>query len=336
MKAERSHVQKLFAAVASWLFSVASAAAADVMELGKPIDCEIGRNCVIQNYVDHHVSSDARDYQCGGLTYGGHNGTDFRLPTLAAQRAGVNVRAAAQGQVLRTRDGMPDQSMSAADAPSVADRECGNGVVLSHGDGWETQYCHLMKGSVSVKQGDRVSAGQPIGRVGLSGLTEFPHLHLTVRHHGQVVDPFAFGTPEGSCGTGRSLWNAATRNSLVYRERTVLNAGFSFGPVTMGQIESGEVARDPIGVNAEALVAFVRSIGLKAGDVQQIAIRAPDGQVIVNHAEAALDRNKAQSMLFAGKKRPPSDWARGRYQASYEVTREGRTVLERAFELTVE
>src|SRR5262249_27315977 len=148
MKAKQSHVQKLFGAVASWLFSVASAAAADIVELGMPIDCEIGRNCVIQNYVDHHVSSDARDYQCGGLTYRGHDGTDFRLPTLAAQRAGVDVRAAAHGQALRTRDGMPDQFMSAADASPVADRECGNGVLLSHGGGWETQYCHLMKGSV--------------------------------------------------------------------------------------------------------------------------------------------------------------------------------------------
>src|SRR5215472_32601 len=185
MKPNQSHVQKLFGAGASWLFSAASAAAADAIELGMPIDCEIGRNCVIQNYVDHHVSSDARDYQCGGLTYSGHNGTDFRLPTLAAQRAGVNVRAAAQGQVLRTRDSMLDRSISASDVPSVTDRECGNGVLLSHGDGWETQYCHLMKDSIGVKQGDWVSTGQPLARVGLSGLTEFPHLHLTVRHRGQ-------------------------------------------------------------------------------------------------------------------------------------------------------
>jgi len=125
---------------------------------------------MIHQYVDHSRASNASDYQCGGLTNSGHNGTDFRLPTLAAQRAGVNVRAAAQGQVLRTRDGMPDQMMSAANAPSIADRECGNGVIISHGNGWETQYCHLMQDSVGVKRGDWVSAGQPLARVGLSGL----------------------------------------------------------------------------------------------------------------------------------------------------------------------
>src|SRR5262245_17608090 len=164
---------------------------AHAIELGRPIDCEIGRTCFIQNYVDHDASPDVRDYRCGTLTYNGHNGTDFRLPTVAAQRSGVNVLAAADGQVLRTRDGMADISISAAGAPSVADRECGNGVVISHAEDWETQYCHLAQGSLRVKAGDRVVAGQPIGHVGLSGKTEFPHLHLTVRRGGKVVDPFA-------------------------------------------------------------------------------------------------------------------------------------------------
>jgi len=336
MRAEQFHACKIFGSVAFWLLSAAPAAAADIIELQMPIDCEIGRNCVIQNYVDHSLSSDARDYQCGGLTYRGHDGTDFRLPTLAAQRAGVSVRAAAHGQVLRMRDGIPDQLISAADRSSVADRECGNGVVISHGDGWETQYCHLMKDSVAVKRGDLVSAGQPLGRVGLSGLTEFPHLHLTVRHRGEIIDPFAFGAAKNSCGSGTLLWSAPLGNSLIYRERTVLNVDFSSAPVTMGQIESGETGRDQEWVNAEALVAFVRSVGLKVGDVQQIAIRAPDGQIFAAHMEAALDRNKAQSMMFVGKKRPPSGWTRGSYQASYRVTHDGRLVLEKVFELSVE
>jgi hypothetical protein len=141
MRAERFHVSKLFAATAAWLFSVAAAVTAEVIELAMPIDCVIGDSCVIQNYVDHGLSSDATDYQCGGLTYRRHDGTDFRLATLAAESADVSVRAVAPRQVLRTRDGMPDQSMSAADAPPVADRECGNGVLLSHADGWGSQYC---------------------------------------------------------------------------------------------------------------------------------------------------------------------------------------------------
>lgn len=56
---------------------------AHAIEFAFPIDCEVGRSCVIQYYVDHDSSKGARDYQCGTLSYDSHNGTDFRLPTMA-------------------------------------------------------------------------------------------------------------------------------------------------------------------------------------------------------------------------------------------------------------
>src|SRR4051794_18911303 len=149
-----------------------------------PIACEIGRTCFIQHYVDHDSTPEARDHQCGTLTYDGHDGIDFRVPTLAAQEAGVDVLAAADGKVQRTRDGLEDISITGRGRGSVANTECGNGAVIDHGDGWETQYCHMAKGSLAVKPGDPVKAGDRIGRVGLSGMTEFPHLHFTVRRNG--------------------------------------------------------------------------------------------------------------------------------------------------------
>jgi hypothetical protein len=327
-------VTTLAACLCSLLPSL-SISTAQAIDLGPPIDCEVGRACFIQNYMDHDPSPGARDYQCGTLTYDGHNGTDFRLPTLAAQRSGVNVLAAAQGQVLRARDGMADISISAAGAPSVADRECGNGVVIAHAAGWETQYCHLARGSLRVKPGDRVVAGQPLGQVGLSGKTEFPHLHLTVRQGGKVVDPFAVDAAEGACGAGTSLWSASVRDSLAYQARTVLNVGFAAGPVTMEQIESGEAAGSPPGVEAQALVAFVRAIGLKRGDTQRLSITAPDGRLIADQAEKPLDRDKAQVMLFVGRKRPPAGWDRGPYRATYSVVRDGNVLLERSFEASL-
>jgi len=315
---------------------IASAAfAADPIQLKFPLDCEIGRTCVIQQYVDHDPSPNAKDYMCGTLTYEKHDGTDFRLPTTAAQRAGVNVLAAADGEVLGARDGMPDIPISTVGAPSVAGRECGNGALISHGDGWQTQYCHLAQGSVLVKKGDRVTAGQPIGRVGLSGNTVFPHLHLTVRRNGQVVDPFAFGASEGSCGKGTSLWSAADRDRLAYRERQVLNVGFAAGPVTMPQIEEGEAGRTPPTASSEALVAFVRAIGLKGEDVQRLSIKGPDGKLIADVVDKPLDRDKAQYMIFTGSRRPPSGWAPGAYRATYTVTRAGQVVLEHSFALSL-
>ena len=113
------------------------------------------------------------------------------------------VVAAADGKVLRVRDGVEDVSITGRGRESVANSECGNGVVVEHGNGWETQYCHMAKGSLSVKPGDTVKAGDRLGRIGLSGMTEFPHLHFTLRKDGKVVDPFAHGAPAKSCGGGR-------------------------------------------------------------------------------------------------------------------------------------
>ena len=308
--------------------------AADGLVLDLPLACTLGETCVVQQYVDHDPSPAARDYQCGTLSYDGHNGTDFRLPSLAAQRAGVDVLAAAPGVVLRVRNDMDDLAMAKGGPVALGARLCGNGVVVAHREGWETQYCHLAKASVRVAPGQSVGAGTPLGRVGLSGATVFPHLHFTVRHHGLIVDPFAFAAPAESCGGGTSLWRPTLAAGLAYRARVVLNAGFAAGPVSMEAVEAG--AADSFaaaGADAAAIVAYVRSIGLKAADVQELLVHAPDGSILVDHRADALSRNEAQSLLFVGKKRPPGGWPAGVYRASYRVLAHGAPVLERSFSL---
>ena len=71
-------------------------------------------------------------------------------------RAGVRVVAAAGGVVKATRDGMTDVSVRDTGPEAVAGREAGNGVLIEHGGGWQTQYSHLRSGSVSVEPGERV------------------------------------------------------------------------------------------------------------------------------------------------------------------------------------
>ena len=307
--------------------ALAETAAADPPRLQIPVACEVGRTCFIQNYLDQDPSPESKDFACGTLTYDGHNGTDFRVPTLKSQ---VDVLAAADGRVLRARDDVPDVSVRASGRrEAVQGTECGNGLVVAHADGLETQYCHMAQGSLRVKPGDAVKAGQPIGRVGLSGLTEYPHLHLTVRQGGRVVDPFASGAPPGSCGGGASLWAVP----LPYEPSAVLNVGFATGPVTSEAVESGEVGAAP-GADAPALVAFARAIGLRAGDVGEIVLKDPSGAVLAEKKAEPLDRPKAQVLLFVGRRRPPSGWAKGAYQATYTVRRDGRIVLERSFATT--
>jgi hypothetical protein len=309
-------------------------AASEGPKFALPLACEIGRSCEVQHYVDRDPGPGVLDYHCGHRTYQAHNGIDIRLMDMTAQRAGVDVLAAAAGRVARLRDGVQDISIRAPGAPSVAGQECGNGVVVDHGDGWETQYCHVARGSVRVKAGDTVAAGQPLARVGLSGDTEFPHLHFTVRHAGQVVDPFApdMTNPTTCRAQPITLWTASALRQLTYKAGAVLNVGFASGPVTMDGIEVGGLA-GPSG--AAPLVAYARLIGLEAGDGVELVLTGPRGEVLAQSRLAPLASAKDQYFAYVGKKPPAGGWPRGAYSAEVRVRRAGAVAVARRFGVTI-
>ena len=66
-------------------------------------------------------------------------------------------------------------------------------VVLAHIGGYVSMYVHLDDtASLPVRAGDMVQQGQVIGRIGLTGLTTGPHLHLQTWHGGVLTDPLPF------------------------------------------------------------------------------------------------------------------------------------------------
>jgi murein DD-endopeptidase MepM/ murein hydrolase activator NlpD len=97
-----------------------------------------------------------------------HMGIDVAVPR------GTEVRAARSGTVRRTG------------------RRSGYGltVVIRHDEGFTTLYAHLS--GIAVSPGERVGAGQPIGRTGRTGNANGAHLHFEIRHHGRHVDPRLF------------------------------------------------------------------------------------------------------------------------------------------------
>ena len=313
-------------------FGSAPAAGEVPIELQLPLDCEIGTTCFVQNLVDHDPGSGATDYMCGQLTYDGHAGTDFRVPDLRIART-VKVLAAAAGRVLRARDGVADVSIRHASEDAVRDKECGNGLVIDHGDGWETQYCHLAKGSLSARPGDQISPGEAIGLVGLSGMTEFAHLHFTVRHDGETVDPFAFDRTVGHCGPGQVLWSASAAAKLPYAPGFILNSGFAGGKLSMAEVETGVLSDFALTEATPVLAAVVRAGGLKAGDVIEMTLSGPGGQVLAEKRPEPLPGAMAQHMVLIGRKRPAAGWARGRYVALYRLMRDGSLVAEKQFSL---
>ena len=289
--------------------------------------------CFIQNYVDHDTSARARDYQCGGRTYDGHDGTDIRIPDLSIQGRGVEVLTSAAGTVTGKRDGIDDISVRVAGKSAIAGKECGNGVVIEHENGWRSQYCHMAKGSVRVKVGDRVAAAQPIGLVGLSGDTEFPHVHFTVRFNGKVVDPFAYEALPDSCGGGHSIWAESIREQTKYRAREILNFGFSGIALTMDLVESGEAPNHPLRPQSDALVAYVRAIGMQEGDQQTLTLRGTWWRPLFR-IQGAGDRAR-QSPVFhlVREKTEGGCLDAGIYTATYRVTRNDAEVLSKTFEV---
>ena len=101
-----------------------------------------------------------------------HNGVDI------AAEAGTEVLAAADGTVYTT----------------YTDDIMGTTVVIRHEDGYTTQYASLHE-ELLVNPGDSVTLGQAIGTVGETALIETtmgPHVHFTVLHNDESVDPNEF------------------------------------------------------------------------------------------------------------------------------------------------
>ncbi len=303
------------------LVSGVSSAAPPTLEV--PIDCLLGRTCFIQNYVDRDPGPDFRDYTCGRLSYDGHKGTDFRLRTHREMVAGVRVLAAAPGVVRAVRDGVRDVSVKTIGAAAVEGREAGNAVAIRHGDGWETQYGHMRRGSIAVRPGDRVEAGQVLGQVGLSGKTEFPHLHLEVRHQGKTVDPFVGPTDAPGCdpSAAKALWSGAALASLGYLASGLLNAGFTPGKPDIAAVRLGAAKPKSLPTDAPALVFWVEFFGALKDDHLRIRLLAPGGSVLAE-TDHLFERSKARFFQFVGKRRRAKAWRSGVYRGEFVLTRE--------------
>jgi len=307
-------------------------ALAQDFRLQAPVDCRNGVDCFVQNYVDVAPGPEANDFTCGSLSYDGHTGTDIRIATRAEMAAGVGVLAAAPGRVIHSRDGMPDAGLAGTPEGATETRACGNGVWLAHGGGWVTQYCHMKLGTIAVKRGDEVAAGQKLGEIGYSGRTQFPHLHLNLLHDREIVDPYTGRKMGAGCGGGSgSLWSPEAAERLGYRRSALLMAGFADREPDREAVEAGGFRGTEVDGRAPMLVFWIEVFGLRRGDVEDLRLAAPDGTVLAQMTGEPLERHRAVQFRYIGKRRGSLPWTVGPYTGEYRLLRaegEGRPPVE--------
>lgn len=131
----------------------------------------VGTGKFIYPTTNTQISAGYPNYSNGSY----HGGVDFPVVT------GTPVGASADGVVVISK------ALKNADGSY---RSYGEYVVIDHGSGIRTYYCHLSQRLVS--EGQTVKQGQVIGKSGSTGNSTGPHLHFEVRVNNTRVDPMRY------------------------------------------------------------------------------------------------------------------------------------------------
>jgi len=305
----------------------ASLAAEGNVRFSFPVQCEIGKTCWIPNYVDLKPGPGVLDYACGDASYdaqpgGQHKGTDIAVQDMAAMRGGVPVIAAADGVVLGQRDGINDINLKDNPKRVVESMACGNGLRIQHANGLISQYCHMRNHSLFAFKGDRVRRGQHLGLIGLSGRTEFPHLHFQVTNKDKdIIDPFVGLKRSKKCGVGKApLWDAKTLKKTPYQPTAIYNIGFTQFKPDFKAIRAGLYKNKTYSTSVPALVVWAEVFRVKLGDKLIFTIIDSSGQKIHENT-LPMKATKAKYVAFSGLKRKASRWPPGAYQGKVTLVR---------------
>lgn len=92
------------------------------------------------------------------------------------------------GLDLSAKAGTPIYAMLPGEIEHIGyDSRSGNYIKLRHGN-FTVSYCHLIR-KPNIPIGSKVFPGQPVAQVGSTGRSTGPHLHITIKRDGRVIDP---------------------------------------------------------------------------------------------------------------------------------------------------
>ncbi|MBL4739384.1 MAG: M23 family metallopeptidase [Sneathiella sp.] len=277
----------------------------------------------------------AADYRCGSLTYDNHKGTDIRLKTVSQMTTGVPVIAAASGVVANLRSGVKDQyysDYSKKKKKEIYNIGLGNTVILKHSGGWETYYAHMRKGSIAVKIGQKIKTGDVLGYVGMSGLTDFPHVHFELRKNNKRIDPFSGLNVGGKCGSiKKTFWSDRALEQLSYQQTGFMATGFSeTRPKDRKDLESGTKNQETLNAAAPTLFFWSYYIGGRKGDTVRLILQGPNGATLAQSNAKPMSKNRISRYFFVGVKRPSTGWKPGLYRGEITINGKQRNLKDNA------
>ncbi len=127
--------------------------------------------------------------------------------------------------------------------------QLGNAVELRHANGFITRYGHMSRFASELNVGNRVTQGQVIGYVGMTGLATGPHLHYEMHRGGRALDPLSVDLPAGDPVPEEAwdLWQTARASHLALIEQLPSQA-----PPTIADLTNEEAERLNERVRAES------------------------------------------------------------------------------------
>ncbi|MBD1916759.1 MULTISPECIES: M23 family metallopeptidase [Cyanophyceae] len=145
-----------------------------------PVNPWLGASFPLENFSRYTSPFGYRQHPMGGNRF--HYGLDLAAPM------GSYIRSWWAGKVVEVHD----------------HTACGTAAIIQSGL-WTHVYCHMQgsivvekeggrvlvdrDGGIEIRQGQMVTSGQRIGRVGMTGSTTGPHLHWGLKYEGAWVDP---------------------------------------------------------------------------------------------------------------------------------------------------
>jgi hypothetical protein len=288
-----------------------------------PLDCGEADGCRIVQFVDMKGGEGGGDFACSTRSEDGHRGTDYGLRDVSrVWKDSVKVMSSADGVVVLRRDGYIDMPASFLGLEQEEGVEWGNYVVVNHGGGWQTVYAHLKKGSLRVSPGQFVRRGEELGRLGFSGLTGYPHLHFEVLKDSRPYDPYSGRFMEEGCEdevtSMHGRFDKEALDRFLYRRTELFELGFSDTEnVSVWSALNGFLRRESIDFGGSHLGFFALVAGTVRGDMWQVEIVSPKGDVLVDR-RGEVKNDSAMEVLgvglsYSGKDRPHLGRYRGRF-----------------------